>query len=423
MFSLICNFCGRPDLRIAPLLALNFPSNMSTTDPISAADPRRFRELDSLRGVAALTVVFYHFSRICPPHVDHILLHTPLRLFVAGHQAVILFFLLSGFVLTLPHQKRAALNYGSFLLKRVCRIYLPYLGALTLAILCDKYFARHSAFNNYWLTLTWTAPVTTHLVMQHILFLGNYDWSQFNTAFWSLVYEMRISLLFPFMALAVLRLRAAWMILSALLLSLTSLPLAPLLSRALPLSHIAAINSTLTLHYAAFFILGSLMAKHLHAINRRYARLGALQSALLALIALLLYTLAGSSSIIQRFSIPNELYDWPVALGAMMLIVLAMNSRPFHLFLTSPAIHHLGEISYSLYLLHGTVLFTLVHTIYGRVSIVTLLLVYLAITLVVTGIFYRLVERPTMLLGRRLAAPRKITSASQRGYLITEMGS
>src|ERR1700704_3301212 len=100
-------------------------------------DPRRFYELDSLRGVAALTVVFHHFSRICSPRVIYFLDRTPFRLLVAGHQAVILFFLLSGFVLTLPYKKNDRLNYGPFLVKRVCRIYLPYLGALALAILCD----------------------------------------------------------------------------------------------------------------------------------------------------------------------------------------------------------------------------------------------------------------------------------------------
>jgi peptidoglycan/LPS O-acetylase OafA/YrhL len=98
------------------------------------ADPRRFHELDSLRGVAALTVVFHHFSRICPESFTHLLIRTPLRLLVAGHQAVILFFLLSGFVLTLPYKKKTRLSYAPFLLKRVCRIYLPYLGALSLAI-------------------------------------------------------------------------------------------------------------------------------------------------------------------------------------------------------------------------------------------------------------------------------------------------
>jgi peptidoglycan/LPS O-acetylase OafA/YrhL len=35
-----------------------------------------------------------------------------------------------------------------------------------------------------------------------------------------------------------------------------------------------------------------------------------------------------------------------------------------------------------------------------------LLLIYLSVTLAVTEIFYRLIECPTMLLGRRLTAPR-----------------
>ena len=55
-----------------------------------------------MRGLAAVTVVFHHFSRLCPPQVTHVLDRTPLRLLVAGHQAVILFFLLSGFLWVLP---------------------------------------------------------------------------------------------------------------------------------------------------------------------------------------------------------------------------------------------------------------------------------------------------------------------------------
>lgn len=371
------------------------------------SDPRRFYELDSLRGVAALTVVFHHFSRICSPHVVHVLDRTPLRLLVAGHQAVILFFLLSGFVLTLPYKKRGSLNYGPFLLKRVCRIYLPYLAALAFAIVCDLHFSNRLHSSGYWVNLTWSAPVTTHLVVQHILFLGNYDWAQFNTAFWSLVYEMRISLIFPFIAIAVLRFRTTWLLLCAVFLSLAFYPLAILFSNVLHLcSHDAAINSMLTLHYAAFFVIGSVLAKHLHAIHRRYARLSSLQAAAIALVSLALYGFSNASSITQRFSIPSDLYDWGTAAGATMLIIFAMNSRPFHSLLTSRVIHHLGAISYSLYLIHGTILFVLIHTLLGRIPMGVLLLIYLTVTLIVTEIFYRLIERPTMLLGRRLTAPR-----------------
>ena len=83
-----------------------------------------------------------------------------------------------------------------------------------------------------------------------------------------------------------------------------------------------------------------------------------------------------------------------------------MNSRPFHRFLINSTIHHLGQISYSLYLIHGTILFVLIHTLLGRVPMGVLLIIYLSVTLLVTEIFYRLIERPFMLLGRRLTAPR-----------------
>jgi peptidoglycan/LPS O-acetylase OafA/YrhL len=370
-------------------------------------DPRRFYELDSLRGLAALTVVFHHFSRLCSPQVVHVIDRTPLRLLVAGHQAVILFFLLSGFVLTLPYKKGGRLNYGPFLLKRVCRIYLPYLGALAFAVLCDLHFSNQSHYDNYWINWTWSAPVTTHLVLQHTFFLGNYDWAQFNTAFWSLVYEMRISLVFPFIAVAVLRFRTIWLLLAAAVLSLSFFPLAILFSSVLHLcSRDAAINTALTLHYAAFFIIGSVLANHLHAINRWYARLTSAQTAAIAIVSLALYGFSSASSIIQHFSIPDDLYDWGSAAGATMFIIFAMNSRPFHRFLTSRTVHHLGQISYSLYLIHATILFVLIHTLWGRVSIGILLSIYLAVTLAVTEIFYRLIERPTMLLGRFLTTPR-----------------
>ena len=98
-----------------------------------------------------------------------------------------------------------------------------------IAILGDRCLPPFHT-DNYWINFTWSEPVTLHLVMQHILFLGNYDWSQFNTAFWSLVYEMRISLVFPLIALAVLRLRSLWLIFIAAALSAACFPLVDLFS-------------------------------------------------------------------------------------------------------------------------------------------------------------------------------------------------
>jgi hypothetical protein len=42
-------------------------------------------------------------------------------------------------------------------------------------------------------------------VLQHVFFLGDYDSSAYNTAFWSVVQEMRISIVFPFICAFILR--------------------------------------------------------------------------------------------------------------------------------------------------------------------------------------------------------------------------
>lgn len=64
----------------------------------------RFDQIDSIRGLAALSVVISHLSLVIPNvYIVQKLKNTPLHIFWAGHEAVILFFILSGFVLALPY--------------------------------------------------------------------------------------------------------------------------------------------------------------------------------------------------------------------------------------------------------------------------------------------------------------------------------
>jgi peptidoglycan/LPS O-acetylase OafA/YrhL len=67
----------------------------------------RYTQLDSLRGLAACTVVFCHATNVLPAVYDDPgrawwLTETPLGLLRAGSAAVDFFFVLSGFVLALP---------------------------------------------------------------------------------------------------------------------------------------------------------------------------------------------------------------------------------------------------------------------------------------------------------------------------------
>jgi peptidoglycan/LPS O-acetylase OafA/YrhL len=81
-----------------------------------------YYQLDSLRFYAALSVMLGHF---CLINGDYYLLMQPQYFFAAGHEAVILFFVLSGFALT-----DSILNnkfiYFSYEIKRIIRIYPTY---------------------------------------------------------------------------------------------------------------------------------------------------------------------------------------------------------------------------------------------------------------------------------------------------------
>ncbi len=386
------------------------PNDPNDTNYGGTGQPRRFYELDSLRGLAAAIVVFDHFDYLVPPRLHSAIDRSPLKILVNGHNAVILFFVLSGFVLTRPYVRRSALQYRDFLLKRVCRIYLPYLAALALSILADALSPNLNGElssmpgSNRWIDQTWSQPITVWPVFQHILFIGHYPTFQFNAAFWSLVYEMRISLAFPFIALAVLRWRPRRTLAAALLVWVGSILLnhfGPALLHGSP-DNVGDVASTL--FYAVFFILGALLAKKLHTADAWFRRRNALEVAALAIASILLFGYA--APLLAQRHLPAGAADLCTGLGTLGLIVLAVNCDPLQRFLTSPAIHHLGKISYSLYLMHGTVLFILIHTLFGRVPLPVLFALYLGLTLAATEVFHRLIELPTMHLGRRLTAAR-----------------
>ena len=104
----------------------------------------RYEELDSLRGLAAISVFFGHILLVfnAIPITNLLFEYGPLRAAVAGSEAVTLFFVLSGFVLSLPFYNNGTFNYGKYVVKRIFRIYIPYLIAILFLILLRNCFTR-----------------------------------------------------------------------------------------------------------------------------------------------------------------------------------------------------------------------------------------------------------------------------------------
>ena len=364
--------------------------------PEASRTEARFHELDALRGLAATIVVLDHFSSLWPweakPAWLRGILASPLGLLVSGHEAVILFFLISGFVLTLPYLRPAAPGYFVFLVKRAFRIYVPYLAALLLAVLGDAQLHGHVPGLAPWVDRTWPGPVDWKLFWQHVGLLGDYNYWRFNGAFWTLIYEMRISIIFPALCLLTAKLRLRWSIALAVGLSISAQVLTNLAG---------AGNWFRTLHYTAIFVAGSLLVRNLESITNWYSRLDRLGRVSLGLSAglLLVYGRQLDAAVVAGV----RMEDWGVAAGAMGVMVISLHAIRARRWLNLPALQGLGRISYSLYLVHVPVLFALLLGFHGRLPLAPFFLAYLSLSLGLAAVFYRFVEAPAMQAGRKLA--------------------
>lgn len=361
----------------------------------------RFTELDALRGIAALTVVFSHLRLLLtPPHQQITWKTSALLLISAGQEAVFFFFLLSGFVLSLPLLRGKKQPYFVFLIRRIIRIYGPYLGALAIALIGASIWHAPPG-SNRWENLTWTQPVNWRLVVHHILFIGNYDWAQYNTAFWSLVIEMRISIIFPFMFLLVQRLRAAMSLVVACLCSI----IATIIIARWP----EMAQTMMTLEYAAIFICGILLATYLDTANAWYQRLSSGARIVLLLVSASLYAFGHQLALMvrqQNFSLDL----WLIVPGAAGYMLLSLNSQRISAVLNSVVPKFLGRISYSLYLVHSTVLFALVRILPNRLSLAVQIPIYVVASIFLSYLFCIALEEPCLRLGRCFASQNKTIS-------------
>ncbi|QDY44763.1 acyltransferase [Planococcus glaciei] len=179
---------------------------------------RRYESLDSIRGIAALAVVFSHMFIVFPAFysalslqqnnqlIVDLLAFTPLHLLWSGHEAVVLFFILSGFVLSLPYLNNRKLVYTNYIVQRVFRIYIPYIVIILFSIILQSFLYTPGGIAGLskWFNWMWMLPLSPGL-FSHFLFMSGELTHNYNTASWSLVHEMRISLVFPFIVLLIRR--------------------------------------------------------------------------------------------------------------------------------------------------------------------------------------------------------------------------
>ncbi|WP_242214352.1 acyltransferase [Bacillus cereus group sp. BfR-BA-01383] len=382
---------------------------------------RRYKELDSLRGIAAIIVLLGHFLALFPILGKKVMYSTYGAYFSIlwqGHSAVIIFFVLSGFVLSLPFYKGTEFNYSKYLIKRVCRIYIPYIVILFIAI--GIKLGIHSKIGTIpglvqW--GSWNIEVSFNRVMDHILFLREFNSDAFIMVIWSLVHEMRISIVFPLIIFLLLKVNWKVSIGIAMFLSVIGY----LLMKNIPSEFNIPVSTNyfITLHYSSMFIIGALLAK-----NREYLVSKIINSKvkyILLPLGLLFFSYPRIPFMLLSKligEIDYELYliiiDWYICFGAVLIILSALSSKLFSKLLLIKPVQFIGEISYSLYLVHPIVLLTTVHIFYGKISVPLILLISFLFTMVVSVVCYKFIEIPSIKIGRKLATKNSRGDVSLR---------
>lgn len=360
----------------------------------------RLPELDSLRGIAAAVVVASHALAISPltsseTALGQVLQIYPIGLASRGHPMVILFFALSGFVLSLPWLRGRPQSYPTFAIRRICRIYVPYLVATILTLLLMSVFSRSRIGDaTDWFSKAWSDPLSSSLIFDQMAMLGGYDTPNFAT--WSLVVEMRISALFPLAMLLVLNYGRR-----GLLMLLPVTVVTWFLIKLLHLPSMVDLQLKQIPMYGFVFALGAIVAAVSDAIRAR----GHAWCWLLTGVLLL-----G----IDYLSIPYYPQQLLLGLGAAAILAGTVTNGPWRRLLLMKIPVWLGKISYSLYLVHLPVIVAGVRLLSGTLPSWQSAIASVVAAVFLAEAFHRFVERPAMEMGRFLTSRNASTAQTSR---------
>ena len=367
---------------------------------MSAPAKTHITYLDSIRGLAAFTVINDHFVTAydlpCEDSVcKHLLDYSPLHIWWDGSAAVSMFFVLSGLVLSLKYFRvghQADLNSFKlmpYMTSRLFRIWLPYVLILLMSAGFYYYTINSPLLKtalppSEWIVNMWrNHPLTPTAMLRESFLLSLPAMVVLLPQAWTLTIELVLSLLLPIGLLLAER-GLTWLVLFSLF-AVFLLGVSPFL-----------------LH----FLLGLIIARHYKQIvdylsQRTLARSGVL------FLGLVLYT---SGNTVPK--IVGETLLWlSSGLGAGLIILYVLSSKNTQSVLSNIILRQMGKVSYSAYLLHIAVLICITPYLLSTLEFVTLnqqvlwlggLLLTIVVVQLLACVFYYVLERPSINLGRKL---------------------
>ncbi|WP_182275929.1 acyltransferase [Granulicella sp. 5B5] len=331
---------------------------------VTKTPSRRIEFLDVLRGLAALLVLIQHSVESTSPSFAHFTNHN----FNLGEIGVVIFFIVSGFIIPVSLEKYNSLP--KFWVGRVLRLWPTYTVSLIVMLLLNRFLPMLPPYYEQ-------HPLG--FIVGNISMIGEYLGIPFALGtYWTLSLELAFylvcSVLFFF---GFLKKTELWLWVSALLLLFSQIGLGLAIHRTLP-------SGRLGLIVTAFFgtLLYRLLSEGFPA-KRVYAVLPVL-FVVFSVGFWLRYKVYASPN--NSVDTSNAIVSWVIAY-ALFMLVFALRARKMPRILI-----WIGQISYPLYLFHGVTL-VILNKIFPSGWPLRLLIV-LSAGLLVSDLVHRFIEKP-----------------------------
>lgn len=312
--------------------------------------------LEGIRGLGAVMVMMSHFmvgfypalysGNVAEIHtvngIELAIVKSPLNIIYGGNFAVCIFFILSGYVLTYKYFK----TYEQSIIiasasKRYLRLLLPVAFSVLFSYILMRfslYYNQQAAIlsnSNWWLSSFWTfEPKLLNALKDSVWgVFFNGDWA-YNNVLWTMVYEFKGSFLVFMIAILFGRLKNRFIIYSII------------------------ICFFINTYYCAFIIGLTLCDLHTRRGMDSYKLKGKISVMLIFIIGLFLGSYPpgiqtqGTIYEILNISIINDKMMFYHIIGATFIIIALLNSRSMQIFFSTRLMKKLGELSFSIYVIH-----------------------------------------------------------------------
>ncbi|MBD0726673.1 hypothetical protein B6A10_15995 [Flavobacterium sp. L1I52] len=307
---------------------------------------QRIEYLDSLRGLASISVVISHF--VLAYRLDLVFKavnYSPLHFFYDGFAAVTFFFVLSGYVLALSMKNRDQIGLIPFYLKRIFRIMPAYIFVLFISLLLHLLFKVTHTIpdSSSWINLFWNQPLDFKNFVGQIVFMKPEDgFAELVFQNWSLLVEMQFSFLIPFLFLIYKKSNFYFFFIFNLVLFF-------------------CFNAPI---YIFHFSLGVLLAMSQDYILINFKRIKDKYKIALIFFIIFLYTYRYTLPmyyyyVLREYSLilSNDNLIWMITgLGSFLVLLYCFTSKRLQKLLNLNFFKFIGRVSYAIYLTHVIVL-------------------------------------------------------------------